>query len=121
MRDLSGKRIDKSGHCPNNNAEVGAPIVALTSNHCHGDHFGGGEAATERNPNIKIYAPDGLREHAMTEWVYTGPAMLHRAVHMYGECLENKADGYIGCGLGMLPAAGRPMSPGHLLSLTNIL
>lgn len=97
------------------------PIVAMISIHCHGDHFGGGEAVTERNPNVEIYAPDGFWEHAVSEWVYTGPAMLRCAVYMYGECLEKKADGHIGWGLGMLPTARRPISPGQLLSLTTIL
>lgn len=86
-------------------------IGAMIFSHCHGDHFGGGAAVLELYPDVQIYAPEGFWEHAVSEWVYAGTAMLRRALYMYGESLEKKPDGQIGCGLGQLPAAGRTDLP----------
>jgi len=66
----------------------GMTIKALIYTHCHGDHFGGVDAVVEAaekqgvGADLKIFAPDGFLEHAVSENIYAGNAMGRRAVYM---------------------------------------
>lgn len=82
-------------------------IKALIYTHSHVDHFGGAKAiADAAGEGLKVYAPNGFLEHAVSENVYAGNAMGRRAVYMYGESLPRQRDGQIGCGLGLTVSTG---------------
>jgi alkyl sulfatase BDS1-like metallo-beta-lactamase superfamily hydrolase len=60
------------------------PVVAVIYTHSHVDHFGGvlgvvnpAEVAAGK---VQIIGPEGFLEHAVSENVIAGPAMLRRAV-----------------------------------------
>ena len=86
------------------------PISAIIFTHSHIDHFGGAtgilspeEAAADK---IRIIAPDGFMEEAVSENVIAGIAMSRRALYMYGSQLPRSERGHIGTGLGKEPAMG---------------
>lgn len=86
-------------------------IVAIIYTHCHADHYGGARGlftATDGVPeeSVKIYAPDGFLEHAVSENVYAGNAMTRRALFMYGGLLPRGARGQVDAGLGKAMATG---------------
>ncbi|KAE9379553.1 Metallo-hydrolase/oxidoreductase [Stipitochalara longipes BDJ] len=83
-------------------------IRALIYTHSHIDHFGGASAIVEAAAaDLPIYAPDGFFEHAVSENVYAGNAMLRRSVYMYGVTLPKGPEGQIGPGLGLATSSGR--------------
>ncbi|MEI7592227.1 MAG: alkyl sulfatase dimerization domain-containing protein [Actinomycetes bacterium] len=80
------------------------PIVAVIFTHSHGDHYGGirgivtdEELASEK---VRIIAPEGFLEAAISENVTAGPAMNRRAMYMYGLLLPAGPHGHIDAGLG---------------------
>ncbi|KAJ5933641.1 beta-lactamase domain-containing protein [Penicillium verhagenii] len=87
-----------------------AEIKALFYTHCHVDHFGGAQAvveiATKAGTPLQIIGPDGFIEHAVSENVYAGPAMVRRAIYMFGEVLTKSPHGQIACGLGQALSTG---------------
>jgi alkyl sulfatase BDS1-like metallo-beta-lactamase superfamily hydrolase len=88
----------------------GRLIRALIYTHSHIDHFGGAGAIVEAagaGADLPIYAPDGFFEHAVSENVYAGSAMLRRSVYMYGTSLEKGPKGQIGVGLGLATSSGK--------------
>ncbi|MGO4416898.1 MBL fold metallo-hydrolase [Cupriavidus sp. KB_39] len=64
------------------------PVVAVVYSHSHVDHYGGVRGvvneADVRSGKVKIFAPEGFTEHAVSENVIAGNAMGRRAVYMYG-------------------------------------
>ena len=58
------------------------PILAVIYSHNHADHFGGIRGlvneADVRSGKVKVIAPDGFMEHAISENVYAGNAMSRR-------------------------------------------
>ena len=103
------------------------PITAVVFSHPHGDHFGGvrgifSDAANQgsyhMNPTpggieayilkygINIIAPDGFEEHAASENIYVGLAMLRRAEYQYGTTLEPGIKGTLAMGIGMGQSLG---------------
>jgi alkyl sulfatase BDS1-like metallo-beta-lactamase superfamily hydrolase len=92
---------------------IDAEIKALIYTHCHKDHFGNARAVTKLanvassvSDSLRIIGPDGFLEHAVSENIYAGPAMAHRAIYMYGEALEKSPKGQIGSGLGQAVYSG---------------
>ncbi|KAL2867581.1 alkyl/aryl-sulfatase [Aspergillus lucknowensis] len=85
-------------------------IKAIIYTHSHADHFGGvrGFVTDEdvANNNIKILAPEGFLEHAVSENVFTGTAMSRRAAYMYGAALDRSPTTQIGAGLGQTVSTG---------------
>ncbi|MEV7470730.1 alkyl sulfatase dimerization domain-containing protein [Streptomyces kronopolitis] len=86
------------------------PVTAVLYSHSHLDHFGGvrgvvddAEVAAGRVP---VIAPVGFLAHAVSENVFTGPAMVRRAGYMYGTALPKGPAGQIGCGLGQTTSTG---------------
>ncbi|ATY96757.1 MULTISPECIES: alkyl/aryl-sulfatase [Streptomyces] len=84
------------------------PVTALIYTHSHGDHFGGalGVLPPGTEAGVPVLAPAGFLEHAVSENVYAGNAMLRRAMFMYGDSLAKAPDGQIGAGLGMTTSTG---------------
>lgn len=86
------------------------PIVALIYSHSHIDHYGGarglGSDADFASGKIKVLAPEGFSEHAISENVIAGNAMSRRAIYMYGALLPRNARGGVNGGLGQTSSAG---------------
>jgi alkyl sulfatase BDS1-like metallo-beta-lactamase superfamily hydrolase len=80
------------------------PVTAVIYTHSHIDHFGGVEAVTDGN--VPIVAPRGFLEHAVSENVYAGTAMLRRGVYHTGVSLPVGPRGLIGTGLGQTASTG---------------
>ena len=55
---------------------------------------------------VKVYAPHGFLEHAVSENVYAGTAMSRRAQYMYGALLPKSPLGQVGAGLGKTTSRG---------------
>jgi alkyl sulfatase BDS1-like metallo-beta-lactamase superfamily hydrolase len=86
------------------------PVVAVIHTHSHVDHFGGvlgvvspADVAAGRTA---IIAPDGFLEHAVSENVIAGPAMLRRAGYMFGTSLPRGPTGHVSSGLGPMGTPG---------------
>ncbi|WP_310476373.1 alkyl sulfatase dimerization domain-containing protein [Sandarakinorhabdus sp.] len=86
------------------------PVVAVIYTHSHVDHFGGVLGVV--NPadvaagKVQIIAPEGFLEHAVSENVIAGPAMLRRATYMFGQALPRGATGHVSSGLGPMGTPG---------------
>ncbi|MSY23070.1 MAG: MBL fold metallo-hydrolase, partial [Actinobacteria bacterium] len=80
------------------------PIVAVIYTHSHADHYGGirGIVTDEevKSGQIRIIAPEGFLEAAVSENVTAGPAMTRRAMYMYGVLLPVGPLGHVDAGLG---------------------
>ncbi|WP_353198056.1 alkyl sulfatase dimerization domain-containing protein [Sandarakinorhabdus sp.] len=86
------------------------PVVAVIYTHSHVDHFGGvlgvTTAADVAAGKTAIIAPDGFLEHAVSENVIAGPAMLRRATYMFGTTLPRGATGHVSSGLAAMGTPG---------------
>ena len=85
------------------------PVVAVIYSHSHGDHFGGVAGVTAQADveagRVKIIAPSGFLEHAVSENIIAGTAMSRRARFQFGITLERGPQGEMTSGLG--PALSR--------------
>ncbi|MDG9950173.1 MBL fold metallo-hydrolase [Acinetobacter ursingii] len=86
------------------------PIVAVMYSHPHVDHYGGVKGvineADVKSGKVKLIAPDGFMEHAISEGVISGNAMSRRAIYMYGALLPRSVEGSVGAGLGLSNPGG---------------
>lgn len=86
------------------------PVLAVVYSHSHVDHYGGvcGVARPEDAASgaIKIIAPEGFLEHAVSENIIAGPAMSRRARFQFGLTLPRDAEGEMTSGLGPCPSLG---------------
>ncbi len=86
------------------------PVVAVVYSHSHGDHWGGvkGVASEEdvKSGKIKIIAPEGFMDHAISENVYAGNAMNRRMFLQYGVLLPADPMGHVDQAIGKGTAAG---------------
>ncbi|WAC57262.1 alkyl/aryl-sulfatase [Gordonia sp. SL306] len=86
------------------------PVKAIIYTHSHADHFGGVRGFVSQEEldagKVKIFAPEGFMEHAISENVYAGVAMNRRAGYMYGAALERGPEGQVGAGLGQTLSIG---------------
>lgn len=86
------------------------PIVAVIYSHSHVDHFGGVRGVVSEDDvkagKVKIYAPDGFLDAAVSENVMAGNAMSRRASYMYGNLLPQSPTGQVGAGLGPTTSSG---------------
>jgi alkyl sulfatase BDS1-like metallo-beta-lactamase superfamily hydrolase len=80
------------------------PVVAVIYTHSHVDHFGGARGVIAgqevADGKVKIIAPAGFLEEAVSENVLAGNAMSRRAQYMYGALLPRNAKGQVDAGLG---------------------
>ncbi|MGG5739663.1 alkyl/aryl-sulfatase [Bacillus cereus group sp. IBL03679] len=84
-------------------------ISAIILSHSHADHFGGINGIftyEEQKPDIPIYAPKGFTEHAVSENIYAGNAMVRRAAYQYGPFLDASEKGSISVGIGQTQSRG---------------
>ncbi|MGW4804583.1 alkyl/aryl-sulfatase [Kitasatospora sp. NPDC004272] len=84
------------------------PVTGVIYTHSHGDHFGGvrGVLPHGTEAGVPILAPEGFLEHAVSENVYAGNAMVRRAVYMYGSNLPKSPEGQVSTGLGIATSEG---------------
>lgn len=86
------------------------PVVAVIFTHTHTDHWGGARGVLDEDTlargNVPILAPDLFMEHAVSENIIAGPAMLRRAQYQFGPLLAKGERGQIDCGLGKSMAMG---------------
>lgn len=95
------------------------PIVAIIYTHSHVDHYGGvrGIVSDEEVASgaVRVIAPAGFLEAAVSENVIAGPAMTRRAMYMYGVLLPKGVTGHVDAGLGK----GVPLGSGGLIAPTE--
>jgi len=86
------------------------PVAAVIFTHTHTDHWGGARGvlddATLASGTVPIIAPNLFIEHAVSENIIAGPAMLRRAQYQFGPLLAKGPRGQVDCGLGKSMAAG---------------
>jgi alkyl sulfatase BDS1-like metallo-beta-lactamase superfamily hydrolase len=82
------------------------PVTAVIYTHSHIDHFGGVLGVVEADTDVPILAPEGFLEHAVSENVYAGGAMLRRGAYYSGINLPVDARARVGVGLGSGASAG---------------
>ena len=68
------------------------PVTAVIYTHSHIDHFGGVLGVVDADTDVPIVAPAGFLEHAVSENVYAGVAMLRRGMYHTGMGLPVSAD-----------------------------
>lgn len=80
-------------------------VRAVIITHSHVDHYGGirGVVTEEQvsSGEVKVIAPVGFTEAAVSENVLAGNAMTRRAAYMYGMLLPKGPTGSVGAGLGL--------------------
>jgi alkyl sulfatase BDS1-like metallo-beta-lactamase superfamily hydrolase len=86
------------------------PVAAVIFTHTHTDHWGGARGVLEEDMlasgRVPIIAPNFFMEHAVSENIIAGPAMLRRAQYQFGPFLAKGPRGQVDCGLGKSMAAG---------------
>ena len=86
------------------------PVAAVIFTHTHTDHWGGARGVlddeTLASGKVPIIAPNFFMEHAVSENIIAGPAMLRRAQYQFGPFLAKGVRGQVDCGLGKSMAAG---------------
>src|SRR5215813_2781672 len=86
------------------------PVAAVIFTHTHTDHWGGARGVLEEDAlatgRVPIIAPNLFMEHAVSENIIAGPAMLRRAQYQFGPFLAKGVRGQVDCGLGKTMAAG---------------
>src|SRR5712675_1372103 len=86
------------------------PVAAVIFTHTHTDHWGGARGVLEEDMlasgRVPIIAPNLFMEHAVSENIIAGPAMLRRAQYQFGPFLAKGPRGQVDCGLGKSMAAG---------------
>jgi len=79
-------------------------IVAVIYTHSHADHFGGVRGVVDeadvKAGKVKILAPTGFMEHAVSENVIAGNAMSRRAQFQFGSLLPPGERSQVDTGLG---------------------
>jgi len=80
------------------------PVLAVIHSHSHVDHYGGVAGVTSREDvaagRVKVIAPAGFMEHAVSENIIAGPAMARRARFQFGMTLPRDPAGELTSGLG---------------------
>jgi len=86
------------------------PVAAVIFTHTHTDHWGGARGVLAEDVlasgRVPIIAPNLFMEHAVSENIIAGPAMLRRAQYQFGPFLPRGPRGQVDCGLGKSMAAG---------------
>lgn len=101
------------------------PVVAVIYTHSHADHYGGVRGVTTpevvASGKVKIFAPQGFLEAAVSENVYAGNAMSRRATYMYGALLSKNETGQVDAALGKTVSLGDVtlIPPTDLISKTG--
>ncbi|HEX7943648.1 MAG TPA: MBL fold metallo-hydrolase, partial [Phenylobacterium sp.] len=93
------------------NEKLGArPVVALVYTHSHVDHFGGARGMVAQADvdagKVKVIAPAGFLEHAVSENIIAGPGMARRAQFQFGTFVPKGPNGQVSVGIGVAVAPG---------------
>jgi alkyl sulfatase BDS1-like metallo-beta-lactamase superfamily hydrolase len=97
------------------------PVVAVLYSHSHADHFGGVRGVVDEADvlagHVKIFAPSGFMEAAISENVMAGTAMARRAQFQFGHTLARNACCQIDAGMGKNIPRGTItlLAPTHLI------
>ncbi|MES2194294.1 MAG: alkyl sulfatase dimerization domain-containing protein [Pseudomonadota bacterium] len=101
------------------------PVVAVIFTHTHTDHWGGARGVIDdgalADGSVPIIAPNLFMEHAVSENIIAGPAMLRRAQYQFGPLLAKGPRGQVDCGLGKSMATGSValLRPSDLIMATG--
>ncbi|MGV0741201.1 alkyl/aryl-sulfatase [Mycolicibacterium sp. XJ870] len=101
------------------------PVLAVVHSHSHTDHYGGVRGVVSQadvdSGKVKVIAPAGFVDHAVSENVIAGNAMSRRAVYMFGAQLPRSAQGGVNAGLGQTISNGIPtlIIPTDVISTTG--
>ena len=96
------------------------PVVAVIYTHSHVDHYGGVRGVVDEagviTGKVKVYAPAGFMEEAVSENIMAGNAMSRR--YIYGNLLKANVKGQVGAGLGTTTSAGTVtlIAPTHAIT-----
>jgi alkyl sulfatase BDS1-like metallo-beta-lactamase superfamily hydrolase len=87
------------------------PVTAVIYTHSHVDHFAGVrgviDEADVRSGQVRVIAPAGFLEAAVSENVVAGNVMTRRGTYMYGALLPAGPQAHVDAGLGKgVPALG---------------
>ncbi|WP_375268568.1 alkyl/aryl-sulfatase [Phenylobacterium sp.] len=85
------------------------PVSAVIYTHSHVDHYGGVRGVlsdADIEAGMRIIAPEGFLEEAVSENVLAGNAMGRRATYMYGALLPRDPRGHVDSGLGKTTSMG---------------
>ncbi len=86
------------------------PVTAVIYTHSHVDHFGGVKGVVSQEDvdagRVRIIAPEGFLEAAVSENVMAGHAMSRRASYMYGNLLATGPRGQVDSALGKTTSTG---------------
>ncbi len=85
------------------------PVTGVIYTHSHVDHYGGVRGVisdADIAAGMRIIAPEGFLEEAVSENVLAGNAMGRRATYMYGALLPRNAKGHVDSGLGKTTSMG---------------
>jgi alkyl sulfatase BDS1-like metallo-beta-lactamase superfamily hydrolase len=93
------------------NEKLGArPVVGVVYSHSHGDHFGGVRGVVDeadvKSGKVKVIAPIGFMDHAVSENVYAGNAMSRRLFYQYGVLLPASPHGHVDQSIGKNISSG---------------
>jgi alkyl sulfatase BDS1-like metallo-beta-lactamase superfamily hydrolase len=87
------------------------PVVGVIFTHTHMDHWGGAHGVLDEDTiasgRVPVIAPDLFMEHAVSENIIAGPAMLRRAQYQFGPLLAKGPRGQVDSGLGKSGGGGR--------------
>jgi alkyl sulfatase BDS1-like metallo-beta-lactamase superfamily hydrolase len=75
-------------------------VTAVIYTHSHIDHFGGVLGVVDADTDVPIIAPEHFLEHAVSENVYAGVAMIRRGYYYGALRMPRGAVGTVGMGLG---------------------
>ena len=101
------------------------PVTAVIFTHTHADHWGGARGVLDdemlASGRVPIIAPNLFMEHAVSENIIAGPAMLRRAQYQFGPFLAKGPRGQVDCGLGKSMAVGSValLRPSDLIMATG--
>lgn len=80
------------------------PVTAVIYTHSHADHFAGVRGVIDEADvlagRVRVIAPSGFLEAAVSENVVAGNVMTRRATYMYGPLLPKGPRGHVDAGLG---------------------
>lgn len=98
------------------------PVVAVIYSHSHADHFGGVRGVVDeadvKAGKVRIYAPDGFMEHAISENVLAGTAMFRRGMYQSGGTVPRNERGQVDTGIGKGAPVGGTIS---LIAPTDLI
>lgn len=82
------------------------PVRAVIYTHSHADHFGGARGVIPDGARVRVIAPEGFLEHAVSENIIAGPAMSRRAQYQFGSAIAPGVAGSMGSGIGLGVSGG---------------